>query len=82
METPRYTYGRTTDGEEYYIVDIPFTEYNSLQSTDRDKHRIVGIRIGGAVSPALARIWASQITEQLNRFDIVNASVAKLTGIP
>lgn len=36
------------------------------------------VEIGGMISKDLARTWADQLTDQLNKFDAANAAVAKL----
>lgn len=63
----------------WYVIDLPVDEYNRLAPSKRPEHQLVEIRIGGAISPALATTWASDIADKLNQFDVANAAVAKLT---
>lgn len=61
------------------VFDIPLEEYNKLAVDDKIKHQVVRIALGGIMSRALAEIYAQQIADQLNGFDVANATVAKLT---
>ena len=63
-----------------WILDIPVDDFKRLDTeAEQHQHTIVKIRVGGMVSPNLGKIWAQQICDQLNQFDIANAAVAKLT---
>lgn len=61
------------------VIDIPTEKYNKLAVDDKIKHQVVRIALGGIMSRALAETYAQQIADQLNGFDIANATVAKLT---
>lgn len=63
-----------------WVVDVPIDKFRKLGSVaDQNHHTITKIQIGGMVSPRLGLVWAEQIRDQLNQFDIANAAVAKLT---
>lgn len=61
------------------VIDIPTEKYNKLVGDDKIKHQVVRIALGGIMSQALAETYARQIADQLNSFDVANATVAKLT---
>ena len=61
------------------IIAIPPEAWEKLDPLERDKAIIVRIRLGGMISVQLAETWAIQLCEQLNQFDIANATVAKIT---
>lgn len=61
------------------VIDIPTEKYNKLAVDDKIKHQVVRIALGGIMSRALAETYAQQIADQLNGFDVANATVAKLT---
>jgi len=63
-----------------WVIDMPIEKFKNLENGDeQERHTIAKIRIGGMVSKQLARVWAEQICDQLNQFDVANAAVAKLT---
>lgn len=74
--TPRFIIG--SNNNHALIVDVPLTQYNEMGTEERRKHEIVRLQIGGIMSKDLALTYAEQICEQLNGFDISNATVAKL----
>lgn len=73
----RFHYG--SNDTHAVVLDVPIEKYNKMDSGSQNLHRLVSIRIGGMVSKQLAHTWATQICEQLNQFDVANATVAKLT---
>lgn len=60
------------------VIDCDEATYNKLPGSERIKHILIDIKVGGMVSEQLARTWADQLTSQLNQFDAANAAVAKL----
>lgn len=62
----------------FVVLDVTPDTYNKMTGHERMKHRLVQITSGGMISPMLAEAWVTQIADQLNQFDVANATVAKL----
>lgn len=76
-EDKRFHMGWNSD--KAVVVDIPIEQYNKGDSGYQREHQLVAIRIGGMISQRLAATYVKQICDQLNQFDIANATVAKLS---
>lgn len=76
MNEPRFFSGSRP--ERCVVVDMPAEQFNALVTVkDQEKHMLVEIKVGGAISPALGKIWTREIAQKLNEFDVANATVAK-----
>lgn len=75
---PRFHTLKLNTGD-YIVTDMSAEQYdNARDGAEQRAHTFVTIKVG-VIAPRLGLVWAKEITEKLNQFDISNAAVAKLT---
>lgn len=79
MTEKRFHCGLSKNDTFALVISTTPEKYNKLAGDVQAVHRLVEIRVGGAMSPQLAEHYARQICDQLNQFDAANLAVAKLT---